>query len=151
MPAAANARANAISTAQMARACGCRGRDTASPAASAATADQPPTIGCTAVAAPSRQDAEGNRPRNNSPNDPSTSAQANTLASQPPITHSPAAVVCRSASENTAAATSRGQPGTTSGTSACRQPTASISQPRTRPTQAACSNGSAAVIGPISR
>ena len=79
----------------------------------------------------------------------STPAHANTFASQPPITHSPAAVVCRNATAKTAAASSRPQAVGSSGTTARWKPTASDSQPSHRPTQAPDSSPHAATIGPI--
>ena len=73
---------------------------------SAVTA-QPPTSGWNAVAAPSTTQAAIGRPRAKQPAPAATRAQAKTFASHPPITHSPAAVVWRTASENSAAATRR--------------------------------------------
>ena len=116
-----------------------------------ATSPQPPTIGCSAVAAPSASHAQANRPRPISPTAASTSAHAKTFDSQPPITHSPAAVVCRSASEKRAAARIFGHAPSSSGSVAHLNPQASESQPSHRPTQSACSSETAAAIGPMSR
>ena len=114
-----------------------------------ATRPQPPTIGCSAVAAPSTNTAAANLARPISPIAARTSAHANTFASQPPITHSPAAVVCSSASANSAAASSLPNAVGRSGTTAWRKPLAKASQPSQRPTQAPDSSPHAARIGPI--
>ena len=98
---------------------------------------QPPTIGWTAAPQPIASQADAGRPRTNSPSPPNRQAHANTFDSQPPITHSPAIVVHRNATANRAAAASLPSGVVTSGPTACRNPTASASQPAIRPTQAA--------------
>jgi hypothetical protein len=101
------------------------------------TLAHPPTSGWSAVAAPSQAQAMAERPRTNQPTPTSTRAQAKTFDSQPPITHSPAAGVCRAASENRAAATILEPPVGRIAEARNENPAARLPHPSQRPIQAA--------------